>query len=276
MKASFIRAGKHALSLLAQLFHSIIKFHQSKIMKKYILGLALTVVLLGCGNKEKEALQVKVDSLRVQLAEGREAEENMKDVGILIDSIDASRKSLQVRMIEGNSYADYVGRLQNINRYIKQTEAKLYELEKSSSHSSKVSARAIRAYKADLAKQSSEILDLQLRLVTEHDQNMKLWVKINEKDSILSMKDQIIKMNENDITSLEKLFNDTQTENKSKVANLYYAQAEALEVAANRTQFAPRKKKATRLEALELYKLSLSLGKTDAQQKINELEKKLS
>lgn len=245
-------------------------------MKKYILGFAIVVVLFGCDTKEKEALQSKVDSLNVQLIASKQVEESMNEVGVLIDSIDASRKSLHVSMIEGNSYADYVARLQDINTYVKQTEAKLAELEKSSKNSSKASARAIRGYKADLAKQSAEILDLQLRLAQQQDQNMKLWVRINEKDSILSMRDQMIKMNESDIASLEKLFNETQLENKTTVSNLYFAQAQALETAANRTQFAPRKKKETRREALELYKLSLSLGNIEAQKKIDELEKKLS
>lgn len=245
-------------------------------MKKYILGFAIIVVLFGCDTKEKEALQVKVDSLRVQLVASREVEESMNEVGVLIDSIDASRRSLHVKMIEGSSYADYVARLKDINAYVKQTETKLNQLEKSSKNSSKASTRAIRGYKADLAKQSAEILDLQLQLAKEHDQNLMLWAKVNEKDSILSIKDQVIKIKESDIASLEKLFNDTQSENKSAVANLYFAQASALEMAANRTQFAPRKKKEARREALELYKLSLSLGNEEAQKKIDELEKKLS
>jgi len=245
-------------------------------MKKYILGLAIVVVLFGCDTKEKEALQSKVDSLNVQLIASKQVEESMNEVGVQIDSIDASRKSLHVTMIEGSSYADYVSRLKDINTYVKQTEAKLDALEKSSNNSSKASKRAIRGYKADLAKQSAEILDLQKQLAQQQDQNMKLWIRLNEKDSILSMRDQMIKMNESDIASLEKLFNDTQSENKTTVANLYYAQAEALETAANRTQFKPHKKKETRREALELYKLSLSLGNIDAQKKIDELEKKLS
>lgn len=245
-------------------------------MKKYILGFAIVVVLFGCDTKEKEALQSKVDSLNVQLVASKQVEESMNEVGILIDSIDASRKLLHVSMIEGSSYADYVTRLRDINTYVKQTEAKLDALEKSSKNSSKATTRAIRGYKADLAKQSAEILDLQKQLAQQQDQNMKLWVRINEKDSILSMRDQMIKMNESDIASLEKLFNDTQSENRTALANLYFAQAEALETAANRTQFAPRKKKETRREALELYRLSLSLGNTEAEKKIDELEKKLS
>ena len=130
--------------------------------------------------------------------------------------------------------------------------------------------------KADLAKRSEEIVALQLQLANARNDNMALWVRLNEKDSILWMKDQVIKVNEQDIASLEKFFNDTQVENKITVANLYYDQAKALETVAQRTQFAPRKKKAARQEALELYRLSLSLGKSEAQVRINELEKQLS
>lgn len=236
----------------------------------------MMVALFSCDTKEKEALQSKVDSLNTQLFASKQLEANMNEVGILIDSIDASRKALQLKMIEGSSYADYVGHLREINTYVQQTEAKLAALEKSSKKSSKASAASIRRLKADLAKRSEEIVALQLQLAEARNDNMALWVRLNEKDSILWMKDQIIKLNENEIVSLEKLMNETQEENKVTVANLYYSQASALETVANRTQFAPSKKKAARREALELYKLSLSLGKIEAQVRIIELEKQLS
>jgi hypothetical protein len=245
-------------------------------MKKYIFGIAIIVALIGCDSKEKTALRNKVDSLNVQLNISKDAEKNLNEVGILIDSIDASRKDLQLKMVEGTSYADYVARLKNINAYVKQTEVKLAQLEKSKKDGSKASNSAIRRLKADLAKRSEEIIELQLKLAKEHDQNVILWTKLNSKDSLLSIKDEVIKLNERDIVSLEKLFNDTQSDNKVVVANLYFAQAQALETAANRTHFAPRKKKETRREALELYRLALSLGNTEAQGKIDELEKKLS
>jgi hypothetical protein len=247
-------------------------------MKKYILGLAIVVSLFSCDTKEKEriALQRKVDSLSVQLVASKEVENNMNEVGVLIDSIDASRNSLKVKMIEGGTYSDYVNRLKDINTYVHQTEAKLDALEKASKNSSKTSQASVRRLRADLEKSSQEILDLQLQIAKVRDENLALWTKVNQKDSVLSTRDQMIKLNESDIASLEKLVNDTQIENKLTVANLYYDQAQALETAANRTHFAPRKKKDTRHEALELYKLSLSLGKTEAQAKIDNLEKKLS
>jgi len=48
-----------------------------------------------------------------------------------------------------------------------------------------------------------------------------------------------------------------------------------VEEAANRTKLAPRKKKETLREAVELYKKALSLGKSEAQDNITALEKKL-
>jgi hypothetical protein len=245
-------------------------------MKKYILGLCVVVTLFSCDTKEKAVLQHKVDSLSVQLTASREIEKSMNEVGMLIDSIDASRNSLQLKMMEGSNYADYVARLNEINVYVKQTEKKLDALEVSNKNNSKASASAIRRMKADLEKRSSEIIELQLQVASLRDENLAVWVKVNEKDSLLAMKDQMIKLNESDSASLEKLVNNTQAENKIKVSNMYFAQAEALETAANRTQFAPRKKKETRREALELYKLSLSMGNNDAQVRITELEKKLS
>ena len=83
-------------------------------------------------------------------------------------------------------------------------------------------------------------------------------------------------MREQDVANLETKVEETTTTARTTQADLYFAQAQALETAADRTKFAPRKKKETQREALELYKLSLSLGKQEAQQKIEELEKEVS
>jgi len=247
-------------------------------MKKYILALLVLVTgsLVSCDTKEKAVLQNKVDSLSIQLAASRQVEKSMDEVGVLLDSIDASRKSLKVDMIEGGSYSNYVVRLQQLNTYVKETEAKLIALEKSAQNNSKATASSVRRLKADLEKQSQEIVELQLQIAMARNENMELWSKVNKKDSVLSIRDQVIKVKESDIVSLEKLVNDTQAENKLAVANLYFDQAKALELAANRTHFAARKKKETRREALELYKLAHSLGNLEAQARISDLENKLS
>jgi hypothetical protein len=178
-------------------------------------------------------------------------------------------------MVEGRPNTDQVARLREINNYVKRTEAKIIELEekaRKSSSTSSSSLASIKRLKAELEKSSQEVISLQEQLATAQNENVALGNKITQKDSVISVKEQMITSNETDIASLEKLIDDTQLENKLTVANLYYEQAEALEMAANRTQFAPRKKRETRQEAIELYKLSLSLGKTEAESKISELE----
>lgn len=245
-------------------------------MKTFILGLAIIASLFGCESKEKLVLQHKVDSLNVELVAIKEVERGFKEVGVLIDSIDASRKFLQVKMIEGHNYADYISRLRGINVYIKKTEAKLRALEESNKNSSKTAASSIRRLRADLENRTQEVVALQLQIATLNKANMALWTKVHEKDSLLFMKDQVIKLKESDIANLSRMNVEVRESNQVTVANLYFEQAAALEQAANRTQFAPNKKKATRREALELYKLSLALGNHNAQVRIDDLEKKLS
>ena len=58
-------------------------------------------------------------------------------------------------------------------------------------------------------------------------------------------------------------------------ADAYFARAEAVEEAAKRTKLAPRKRKESLKEALELYKKAAALGREDANGKVTELEKRI-
>ena len=62
---------------------------------------------------------------------------------------------------------------------------------------------------------------------------------------------------------------------KISEAEAYFKQAQAVEETANRTKLAPKKKKASIRQAIDLYKKALSLGKEEAKAKIDELEKRL-
>ena len=149
-------------------------------------------------------------------------------------------------------------------------------MEKSNKKSSKISASTIRGLKADLEERSREILNLQLRIAELSNANMDLWLKVSEKDSILFVRDQAIALNKSDITWLEKRNMEAQEENKVVVADLYFDQASVVELVAERTRFAPRRRKAARMWALDLFRLSHSLGNKAAQARIEKLEKKLS
>jgi len=248
-------------------------------MTKLIPAIALGALLFSCDTKEKVQLQAKVDSLQVELHTSQQAAAVLQDVGTLLDSIDASRQLLRSNMVEGTSYADDSNRLANLNTYIKETHAKISELEKSvqkSSASASSYASTIKRLKAELESSTEQLAVLREEGDKMRSENQMLASSVTEKDSILNEKTEFIKVKEQDLALMETKVQQINEESKTNQANLYFAQAQALETAAARTRFAPHKKKETQREALELYKIALSLGKTEAQSKVDELEKVVS
>lgn len=240
-----------------------------------ILSVSMAALMMSCDSKERAQLQHRVDSLSAELQASKQVEATMGEIGVLIDSIDANRQALRTEMVEGTSYTDYIRRLKDINTHITETKTKVAELEKNVKSTKSASAVALKRLKQDLELRSQEMLALQSEIENMRAENKKLSADISSKDSTLTSRDEVIKLREQDIASLESLVKDINEQTRVKTANLYYAQAQALETAAQRTHFAPKKKKETKREALELYKLSLSLGKTEAEARIAELEKDL-
>lgn len=244
-------------------------------IRKLIFVLPLLAALWSCDNKEKERLQAKVDSLQTALEVSKQTEQQLTEVGALIDSIDASRQLLRTDVVEGTSYTDYKNRLVNINSYIRETQGKIDELEKTAKNNRALSA-TIKRLRNELQMSTEQIAALQQEVEKMRTENTALARNVSERDSVISLNTETIKMREQDISALETKVTEINAKARSEQADLYFAQAQALETAASRTKFAPKKKKETMREALELYKLSLSLGKQEAQEKISELEKEIS
>lgn len=228
-------------------------------------------IFFSCDKKEKAHLQSKIDSLNSVLLESKKTEATMNEIGVLLDSIDASRQLLHSKMTEGLSYADYINRLKGINLFIKDSRAKLTQLE----NSKKTASVTIRRLKNDLEARFKEIVSLQMDVINLRVKNSILLMEGLKKDSTISMQKEIIKLKNENVARLEEQAQEASNQNKIKLADLYFAQAGALEMAASRTKFAPRKKKETKREALELYKLSFYLGKAEAETRIEKLEKEL-
>src|SRR4029077_6079029 len=129
-------------------------------------------------------------------------------VGVLLDSIDASRHSLRVHIVEGISYADYIDRLKDINTSIKQSQEKIAVLENNLKNSKGASAATIHRLKTDLEARSKEIVGLQLEVVNLREKNRNMAANIAMKDSIISSRDEMIKLKTADVASLESLVSD--------------------------------------------------------------------
>jgi uncharacterized protein YhaN len=247
-------------------------------LKRFFFMVSMVVILAGCNQREKLKLTSQVDSLRNELIASQEAAQTLQEVGTLLDSVDASRQLLRTNMVEGTSYDEYISRMHDINDYVKETQNKIRELEKSLRKSKGASASyasTIKKLKRDLEKTSKEMLALQELVNNYRSQNDNLAQTVSQRDTEIAEKTELIKVKEQELSTIENQVKDLMAQSKVSEADAYYVHAQAVEETANRTKFAPRKRKRTRQEALELYKMALFLGKEEAQPKIAALEKKL-
>jgi chromosome segregation ATPase len=238
------------------------------------------VLITGCDNSEERInkLIAENDSLRNELATTQNMLYTFQDVGSLIDSIDASRNALRVNIVEGTPYSEYTDRLKEINAYIKHSEEKIAELEKKlgkSRNKSEAFEMMILALKDELSISRDEVTALQTRVneVMKENADLTKTVKIQEtslEDFQLQLqaKYEEVKLFEVHIKELTEKLQITE-------ANAFFAQAQALEAAAKKTRLAPRKKKETYQEAVELYKKALAAKHPQAEAKIKALAKKI-
>lgn len=245
---------------------------------KHLLWIIPIVILSACGGKEKAELQSQVDSLRIELETSQRVASTLMEVGVLMDSIDANRQLLRVNMVEGTTYDDYTSRMKDLNKYVKDTERKISDLENALKNSQGMAssyARQIKKLKDDLQAKSSEIVTLQEQVEKYRNENKNLINLAEMQSAEIADKEIQIATKEQELALIEARIQELMIQSKMSEADAYYARAMAVEEAANRTKLAPKKKKETLKEALELYKKSLSLGKQEAQSKINEIQKKL-
>jgi chromosome segregation ATPase len=247
--------------------------------RRIILATTVAGLLWSCNQKENAMLKGKVDSLHAVVKTNEQTLATLDEVGVMLDSIEADRMSLRLGIVEGTKYSDYTHRLKNLNEYIQTTQTKLAKLEgevTKNKASNSAYASIVTKLKGELEGTKQQIAALQLEVGKAHESNALLTQSINKKDSLLVMNAEVIKLKEQDVAKMEVKVQEINQSSTNAQADLYYAQGQALELAAARTRLAPRKKKETQREALELYRRAYSLGKTDSKERIEKLEKVLS
>lgn len=253
--------------------------HKSTMKTRIAVVILITSFMASCGLKqEKESLQAKIDSLNTELAFQQQMAVVLENVGVLMDSIDASRNALRLNMEMGTTYDDYSTRLSEINQYVKDSERKIDELEKGLSKSNAVSksyAASIGRLKKELAEKTEQIAQLETMVAQYQAENKELvdlvelqTAELNDRTSQIESKRQELEMLETRITELL-------TQSKVSQADSYFMRAQAAEEAARRTQLAPKKKKESYKEAMDLYQKAFDLGRADAKPKIEELTKRV-
>jgi len=246
-------------------------------LKNLIFVSAIGLLLASCGGNS-EKLQSQVDSLKNELQTSQQFATTLQEVGVLMDSIDANRQLLRVNMVEGTTYDNYQSRMRDINNYVRDTQGKITELEKSlkkSKGNANAYAATIKKLKADLESKNAEIASLNEKVEQLKNENSNLITTVGLQEAELSDKEVQIQAKQQELALIENRIQELMVQSKMNEADSYFARATAVEEAANRTKLAPRKKKETYKEAIELYKKALSMGKQEAQDKITALEKRV-
>jgi hypothetical protein len=247
-------------------------------LNKFVIGSIFIVALAACGQREKEAAwKRETDSLRAQLALNAEAVQTLGEVGALIDSIDVSRDVLRSGLAEGLPHDSFVARLGEINDYVRASQMKIEDLDaalkKSKAANSNVNA-VVAKLKKDLKAKSDELVLLAAELGRYRLLTDSLTNTVGIQGAELNDKLEQLTARQEQISRLEEEMKVISAQAKYDMAESYYLRAQALEEAAKRTNFAPKKKRSTRNEALELYKLAALSGKQEAEVKVQELENK--
>lgn len=246
-------------------------------VKNILFIAAIGASMMSCGG-EAEKLKSQVDSLKVELQTSQQFATTLQEVGVLMDSIDANRQLLRVNMVEGTTYENYTARMKDINSYVKTTQTKIDDLEialKKSKSNSSALASTIKKLRADLETRNKEIAELNSQVDQLKNVNQNLITTVGLQEAELEDKEAQIIVKQQELALIEAKIQELMISSKVSEADSYFARAQAVEEAANRTKLAPKKKKETLKEAIELYKKALSLGKQEAQPKITELEKKI-
>ena len=247
-------------------------------MLKRLLSIATVgIIMFSCGGKS-ERLQSQLDSLKTELQTSQQFVTTLQEVGVLMDSIDANRQLLRVNMVEGTTYDNYQSRMKDINNYVKDTQTKISDLETSLKKSKGNNASylgTIKKLKAELEEKNIEIGNLQELVSTMTKENHNLITTLGVQEAELADKEAQILSKQQELALIEARIQEIMVQSKMSEADSYFARGQAIEEAANRTKLAPKKKKSTYKEAIELYKKALSLGNKEAQAKITALEKKI-
>ncbi len=246
--------------------------------QQFLIVVAIAGMLSGCGKEEKVKLQSQVDSLKSELETSQQLAKTLGEVGVLMDSIDANRQVLRMNMMEGTTFDNYTNRMEDLNKYVKDTEKKIAELEKSlkkSKSNTTYFATLVNNLKAEVEKKNQEIAILQ-DMVSKYQTENENLVKVNEMQEaeIVDQESQLA-TKQQELALIEARIQELMIQSKVSEAEQFYSRGMAVEAAAARIKLAPRKKKETLKEALEYYKKSLSLGHEPAKAKIDLLEKLL-
>jgi len=248
--------------------------------RNLFLAVSLVAMVSACDMRRAEMSQLNktVDSLKIQLENNERISQALQDVGAMIDSIDQNRHILRTRMIEGAPLEDFKTSMREINSYVKETEKKISALENrlsTATTSRRQYALAVKKMKEELETRNNEFAALQEKVNEYQSQNSNLVHTVDLQRAEIEDKLAQIESKKAETAKLEDQVTQLISQAKLDQAEFYFTKGEILEETARRTHFAPKKKKNTTKQALDMYQLAVVCGKEEAVAKVEQLKKKL-
>jgi len=244
-------------------------------MKKLFIVPVLLLAFASCNTEQLEtenaALKAAMDSLNIQIENDKAVGEQLAKVSALMDSIDKERNSLRINLETGIKSDDYEARMKGIQNYLRDTRKKLADMDKNNTSYSSL----VKKLQKELTTKNADITKLQNQVAMYQEENKGLISKVNLQSIEIEEKAQMIMIKEQELALIEAKMQEIMIKAEVSEADAFFARGEAVELAATRTKLAPKKKKETYQEAIELFKKSQSLGNTFAKAKIDALQKKL-
>jgi hypothetical protein len=224
------------------------------------ISILAAFILSACqsgGAHENKKLTQQLDSVNHELELTRQALLDSEQVKALLDSIDASRKVTVPTMAGKNT----VSRLNDLNEYVKDIDLKMDQMENSIKYVNTLAASILRL-QADVKTRTQKIALLEAE-AKKQSASDTISLVIHRKDSTFAV---FIEHCQQDIAVLLKAMEEVHTKNNQATADLYFKQAEALASMAQNVNTSTKRKLVKR-QALEMYKISYSLGQERSTEK---------
>jgi len=235
--------------------------------------------LFGCQNTE---LKSRISELEIELDSTRNTSEQLstqfKKVDFLIDSITKSESYIAFNLEAGTTYQDHIDRLRGLSAFVEYTRQKMLKLEQSmvETNSENTALQLLISKMRKELENKDKIISQLRQQVNEYEAENEELIKLVDlqKREIIDIEQQL-KLKMTALKQAETNISRLKSESDQLLADTFFEKAEATEEIANRTNFAPKKKKEALEKAINLYKMAFDAGRQDAQVKIEALEKRL-
>lgn len=135
--------------------------------------------------------------------------------------------------------------------------------------------RQIKDMKEEVAKREKTIIQLSEQVEKFKEENTALIKTVDLQKGEILAQERMINDKKIELSLLEAKLNELQTEAKKAQADAYFARAETNVELAEKTKFAPKKKKQHYQDAYDLFKKSFEAGREDAYKRMEELEEEI-